>query len=319
MRILGGFDNVSRETPGVAVGGGAGDAGAAGAGGGNPWYAGRAEVTPEIVTHLQTNGLLDKSAVEVAAAMSKAHFEARKFIGVPESQLLRFPKDAADEAGWKSLWTKLGVPTDKTQYDEGLKKIARTDGKPVDAALLDFSRELAAKLHVPASDAPALLQEIMSREDKAVAAQAAERTMKIEQDRDALARAWGTTKEALQTSPNMMIAKNAAAKLAAKTPGLSEAVAAFEGQVGYDKVMNMFLDLGRMMGEDKFITGGGQGQGNGGALTVDQARAQKAELTRDEAWRGRYMKGDREAARQMQALDWIISGATGPRPAFMGG
>ena len=292
------------EQPGGGAGGGkGGDVGDKGSGpgaGGNstPWFQGKSDIPVEFVGTWQTMGLHTKTPEEGMREITKSYLEAPKFIGVPENQILRMPKDAADEQGWQALRTRLGVPTDPKQYEEGIKAVQRA-GKPLEAPLVDLSRDLAAKLHLPQAEAPALAQGIVAHLDRQEAAALAERTAALEASRAALAKDWGANKAA-----NELVARNAAARLGIDP----QAVNALESVVGYEKVMNMFLKLGQGMGEDRLITGGGTGIGQGGVLSQAQAQAQLAELKADKAFVARYFDGDRDARRQMDALHKIIAG-----------
>src|SRR5271170_991204 len=101
------------EASGAGAGGGsgagAGDQGSGqGAGAGStPWFQGKSDIPAEYVGHWQNTGLHLKTAEDGMREMTKSYLEARKLIGVPENQILRMPKDAADEQGWLTLRTRL--------------------------------------------------------------------------------------------------------------------------------------------------------------------------------------------------------------------
>lgn len=271
---------------------------AAAAAGAKPWYDGVADVPPEFIGHWQSTGLDKKSAPEAARELTKSYMEARKFIGAPPSEIVRWPKDASDETGWQAIRTRLGVPTDKAQYDEGLKAVKRADGNPIDQTMVDFSRELAARLKLPASDAPALAQGIVEDRDRSAAADLAEKTAKTAESKTALAKDWGANHNV-----NMLIAKQTAAKVGIKP----ETVAALENTAGYADVMNMFLKLGQITGEDKLVTGGVNGANNG-VMTQEQAKAEIAILQADRAWGKKFVDGDAEAKRRWANLTTIAAG-----------
>lgn len=273
-------------------------AAAAAGGAATPWYQGKTDIPAEYIGKWQTMGLHDKGADAVAVAMTKSYMEAQKFVGMPPDQIVRWPKDASDEQGWQAIRTRMGVPTDKAQYDEGIKAVKRADGTAVDQTMVDLGRELAASLRLPATDAPALVQGIVAHLDKRAGAELADKTAGIEAARAALAKDWGAN-----VAANKLIASNAAAKL-----GIDPAtVNSLENVVGYDKIMNMFLKLGQMTGEDRFITSG-PGGGNGGVLTVEQAKAQINELKSDAGFRTKLLAGDKESTRQWNSLHKIAVG-----------
>jgi hypothetical protein len=100
-----------------------------------------ARPTPRSSATWQNNGW-DKDPVIAAIEASKSHRELQKFHGVPASQLVKLPKDAADEAGWKAVYSRLGMPAEAKDYD--LSGVKRADGTDVDQALADTLR---AALH----------------------------------------------------------------------------------------------------------------------------------------------------------------------------
>jgi hypothetical protein len=271
----------------------AGGAGATGGGAAKPWYDGVAGVDPAIVGHWTNKGWHTKTAPEVALEATKAWKAAEGFVGVPADQILRMPKDAADEAGWNTVYNKLGRPTDAAGYD--LSAVKRADGTALDADTEAFIRERAFKLNLPKDKAAELASEIVKREDSTRAAAEVEKQAKLVEQKTALDKNWGPNKEA-----NLFIAKRAAQAL-----GVDPAtVAALENQVGYDKVMNMFLSIGQKIGEDNFVSNTNN-SGAPGVMTRDQAVAKIADLKGDEVWRKAYLNGDAVKKREMEALHVI--------------
>jgi hypothetical protein len=269
--------------PPVADTGGTGDA----------WHKG---ADAETLGFLQQRGWDSKPANEAAFEAIKSYREAAKHIGAPPEQILRMPKDAADEAGWAALRSRLGVPSSVEGYD--LASVAkRADGTEVSADLLAFARSAALASNLPATDAARFATELIKFEDGRTNAASAEKTAKLAEATAALKANWSTNYEA-----NLFIAKGAAAALGA-TP---EQVAALEGVVGYDKVMEMFRLVGTKIGEDKFVNS--LNSNLPGVMTVEQASSQKSELMADKAWVDSYLAGDAAKIRQMTALNTIIVG-----------
>lgn len=255
------------------------------------WYAG---ADAELIGHIQTKGWHEKPANTVALEAIRAHREAEKFIGVPADQVLRLPKDATDEAGWKALHGRLGVPADAKGYDFTGVKFA--DGKEPDASFTDWLGQTALALNVPKDAAARMGQELVKYLENNETTLATERAAKLVEEKAALDTNWGANKDA-----NLFIAKQAAAKLGV-TP---EAIQALEGQIGYAKVMEMFRSIGTKIGEANFIDGG-KGPGNG-IMTREQAVARKAELMADQAFSKRYLDGDAAAVREMTAVLTLIT------------
>lgn len=256
------------------------------------WHAG---VDPTLVAHWQLKGYDMTDPVKVATAASKGHIEAEKFIGVPAAELLRMPKPT-DEAGTKAFWQRLGVPADVKEYDfTGVKD---AEGKPlVSDALADDLRGAFAKAYVPKEAAAQIAKAVVEHNAKITAAANVEMQAKIDTERGELQKNWGKNWDA-----NLFIAKQAAQKLGFT----AEAVDALQKIGGYKATMEALHKVGTAIGEDKFVW-----NNSGpvpGVLTVDQAKAKKAELMRDTAWTDRYMKGGAPEAREMLALNTIIVG-----------
>lgn len=265
---------------------------------GQPWYQGVADATPEFIGTWQNMGLDKKTPVEAAIAMTKSFRETQAKLGVPAAELVRWPKDASDETGWQAIRTRLGVPTDPNQYVEGLKAVKRADGNPVDQTMVDLGRELAAKLKLPAADAPALVQGLVAHLDGRAAAELADKTTKIAESMQALRKDWGANYDA-----NHRIAKRTAEKFGFK----KETVESLENASSPADVYNLFLKLGQATGEDKLVLGGVNNINNG-VMTQAQAKAQLDTLNQDAAWRAKVAAGDHEAIREWKNLTTLISG-----------
>lgn len=272
------------------------DGGAGGGGAAAPvWTEG---LDADIVGHAQAHGWDKLDPAAAAREGVKSHREllqkmTRDF-GDP-NQLVRIPKDINDAEGYRSLYTRLGVPVDPKEYTfDGIKA---GDGSDVEPEFLDYARNLAASLHLPKDAAPELVKSLLKFGQDAEAADAAERTAKITEEKAALTKNWGN---AFQS--NLDIAKQAAGKL-----GVSpEAVAALEGQVGYANVMEMFLKIGQGMGEHSYINSGGPNRN--GVLSREQAIARKADLMQDAAFAKKVFAGDATAVSELRNLDLIIVG-----------
>lgn len=262
--------------------------------GGTPepaWYGN----DPDVVGYLQNRGLHDKPPPEVALAAIKAHQEAQKFIGIPASQLLRLPTEASDEAGWKSVWGRLGAPDSADGYD--LSGVKSASGDPISPALADAIRAAAVSAHLPKDAAPALAAAVQKTLDAQAEEAATVGAAALETARAALKTNWGANYEG-----NMFVAKQAAAALGVT----AEVVNALESQVGYDKVMEMFRTIGSKIGEDKFVSNANPNLP--GVKTREQAIVERKELMADPGFAKRYLEGGAQERRQMDALSVLIAG-----------
>lgn len=267
---------------------------AAGGGAATPWYEGHADA--ETVGYLQNRGLHLKTPVEAALDLSKAHREAQKLIGGDEKNILRLPTDPKDEAGWKTVWSRLGAPAEAKDYDFSAIKMA--DGTALNDSLAEAIRAQALSLHLPKDAAASMAQSFAKYLDGVSTAKNADLTAALQGEKTALKTNWGPNHDT-----NMLVARNAAAAL--KLTG--EEISALEKTVGYARTMEMFRAIGSKIGEDKFI-GNSSGAGQGGAVTREQAVARKTELMADKGWVAKYMAGDVANGREMSNLIAIIVG-----------
>ncbi len=247
------------------------------------WYAG---LDAEHVGHVQSRGWdkLDPTAAALEAV--KAHRSAAVMIGTPADQILKLPKDASDEAGWKSTWQRLGAPDKPEGYKfEGIDNPAFTDKM----------REAAAKLNVPVAMAEAMAKAAFEHNVGVTAAKVAETSALQAAELAKLAENWGapgTTRfetnkfVADRTMERLGVTKDVAAKM---TEGMGGAA-----------VSELFRTIGVGMGEDTFVRD--PGPGGRDMMTRDQAVARQAELERDPAWRGRYLAGGAPERRELNAL-----------------
>jgi len=258
------------------------------------WHVG---LEPEILGHAQNKAWkLDDPKAAFTEAV-KAARAAQQFVGAPPEQLLRLPKDQTDEAGWKAVYGRLGVPAEAKEYDFSGVKFA--DGSAIEDAFAEAIRPALLNARVPKDRAAEVVAAVVKFMDGADANETAERTAKLAEQKAALTKNWGPNEAA-----NKFIASQAAQKL-----GVSpETVAALEGVVGYDKLMEMFHKIGRSLGEDKYVSGETAGSG---IMSRGEAQARKTELMNDKAWVVRHNSGDASARREMRALNVIITGDDG--------
>lgn len=278
--------------------GGSGGTGDGGGSGGNPpaggnavWHEG---MDAELLGHAQTHGWANLDGPAAAKAALTAHYNAKKLMGVPPDQLLRWPKDANDTEGWNNLYSRLGVPKEAKDYD--FSTVLRANNQPLDEALVGALRKAAFTQHLPKEQAIGMAKAVAEHLDAVATREASEKTAKLQAERDTLKTNWAQAPEAF-----MVLAKSAAARLGV-TP---EEITALEGTIGYARVMEMFKTIGEKIGEHPYLVPPG---GGGGPMSREQAVARKAELKNDKDWVSKYLAGGAEQKREMAALDAIIVG-----------
>lgn len=286
---------------GGAAGGGAAGGGAAGGGAAAPWYE-PLKVDAETIGHWQNKGWDVTKPENVALAATKQARELERMVGMrADHDLLPIPKDIT-KGDLTPVYERLGKPKTEPEYGN-FEDVKFKDGSALDEPFVKFMRDRAFKANLTKSAATDMVKGVIEYMDNQDAAELAEKTAAVNDEKVKLAKEWGTTVERLQNSPHML-----AAKLAANALGLDpETVSALESQVGYSKVMNMLRNISTKIGEDKFITGDGKGVGMGGLMTREQAADRKRELGADTTWVKKFLDGDAAARREMAALDQILS------------
>lgn len=277
------------EDPAAGAGG---DPAGGGGGGATPWYNG---ADAETIGFIQSKGWHEHTPDKAALEAVKSYREAQQFIGAPADRIIKLPTDAADEAGWKAAYAKLGVPADAKEYDFSSVKV---NDQPLEQGFQDFLRTQAAALHLPKDAAPQLATALVKYMEENATASAADKTAKLAEEHKTLDANWGANKEG-----NLFIAKKGAEAL-----GFTPAeVDALEGVVGYAKIMEALRKVGAANGEHSFIGGGNGPNGSGGIMTREQASNRLSELKADQGFVKRYLDGDVQAKREMEALHVILA------------
>lgn len=272
-----------------------------------PWYDGKLDA--ELVGHAQNKGWKIDDPVATAVEAIKGHRELQKHFGVPPEQLIKLPKDAADEAGWKGVYTRLGVPSEAKDYD--IAAVKHADGKEIDAALADTIRNSALAARVPKDRVADFAKGVVKHLDDTALAAKAEFDAALGEQKKTLAKNWGTTPDKLGNHTNMLLARQTIARLGLDIgpdgkPEDNLAIGALEKTLGYARTVDLFRRIGAGTSEDTFVDGGGKGNG-AAPMTKDGATARLAELQADDAWRGRLLAGGAVERREFESLTQMIA------------
>lgn len=265
-----------------------------------PWYEGKADA--ETIGWLQNKGW-DKDPATGAIAAAQAHREAQKLIGVPPEQIVRWPKDASDSAGWQIVYDRLGVPKEAKDYDFSTVKNAA--GEALAPALADTIRATAASNKLTKDAAAALAQSVVKHMDSVQTSAKADLAANVLAEREALDKSWGKNRDA-----NLFVANATLQKLAAAA-GMDEtkAKAAWDalskvGGIGAAAAMEMLRVVGSKMGEGRFVESGGPG-GDNMPMTREAAIAEIGSLKQDKAFGKRLLEGGTEERKRWDALHKI--------------
>lgn len=261
-----------------------------------PWYEGKLDT--EALGHIENKGWKKDDPIDVAINATKQARELQKHFGVPPEQLLKLPKDTADEAGWKAVRERLGAPKEPKEYD--LSGVKFKDGKDIDAGLADALRASLHKAGTPKDAAPEIAKAVVGFMDGKDAAAASERAAKITAERAELTKEWGTNWEF-----NRLTAMQGAKRAAGSDEGAQKLVDAMQNTIGYKATMEFWRKIGAGTTEDTFVenTGGGTNP-----VTRAGAVARLSELKADKAWASRLLAGDAATKREFDGLMQLIHG-----------
>jgi hypothetical protein len=256
-----------------------------------PWHAG---IEAETLGFWQNKGLAVDDPKALAASLTKSYRELERHMGVPPDQLIKLPKAGAPAEEWKAVWNRLGAPNEAKEYDfNGVK----FNGQDLDPGFADSMRSALAQAFVPKDRATGIVQSVVKYLEDAEKAETAVTTSKVAEEKANLQKNWGTNFDY-----NHLKAIEGARRLGI-TP---EAVKALEGQVGYAATMEAFRKIGAGTTEDMFVDSVRGTAGN--PVTREGAIARKAELEKNAVWVKRYLSGDADAGREMNALIQQIDG-----------
>jgi hypothetical protein len=247
----------------------------------------------ELTAYAANRGWDKLPAEKVAVEATRAHREASRLIGVPETQLLRLPT-APDAPEWKGVYERLGAPKAATEYKFDTVKFK--DGTALDPKFVTDLQALAYKNHLSVDAAVDMAKGFVQLADQAEDVDNTATTQKIALEKTELLKNWGPNE-----AVNKIIAARAAEKL-----GLDVAhVNALENLVGYKTTMETLLILGQQMGEDNFVRVNNGNQGST-VLTADQATEKIRSLKADPEWRKKYLDGG-TASNEYRELNGLIA------------
>lgn len=256
-----------------------------------PWFE---AFEPEIKGHLQNKGWDKLDAAAAVAEAVKAHRAAEKRLGAPADELVRFPKDPND-ANWSEVFKRLGRPDAPSGYD--LSPLSSAD-KPLDADLVSALQAAAHKSNMAPAQVLALTDAFLKHQAMSAEKSASETAVTKAAEAERLKANWGANYDT-----NLFIAQRAAARMGL-TP---EKIAAVEGVAGYATVMETMREFGVAQGEARHLTG--QGPGQTGPMSADQAVARLEEIKGDKVWGERWAAGGSEEKREFEMIHRVLAQA----------
>lgn len=267
------------------------------------WHAG---LPPEIVGTAQSKGWSLDDPVKAFEAAAKAYTGAQSLVGMPPEKVLRMPDPTADGATLDAFWQRLGAVKDGKEID--LATVKGADGKPFDEKLAEVIRATAVTARAPKDIALATAAALQKHFDAEASAAKAVRDSQIATDKAALNTSWGANADR-----NMFVANQALEKLAAAAQvPMDKAKEAWDalskvGGLGATAAINMLYEMGKRMGEDRYVAGG-SGGGDNMPMTREAAAAEIAQLKTDAQFRQRLLAGAVDDTKRWQALHKIAYG-----------
>lgn len=256
-----------------------------------PWYQG---ADAELIGHVQNRGWDKLTPAEAALEAVKAQREAAAFVGIPQDQIARIPKDANDVEGWKALNQRLGAPADPAGYK--LDGVKFSDGTLASEEFQTYVRdEIAVPLGLSTDKAIQVAQAMAKYIETAAGVENADAEAVKAAELTSLRGNWGANFDA-----NMAVANNAAEKLGVTSDEMQALVTGLGGA----RTAEIFRTIGSKIGEDAFITNANPAVP--GVMTKEQAVARKEELFKDDNWVKKYQAGGAAENRELQAILSII-------------
>lgn len=240
------------------------------------WLSG---VSEDVTSYVQNKGW--KSPADLLTSYQ----QLEKHMGTPAERLLRMPDfDKAEKNELDQFYNKLGRPADPKQYE-----IPVPEGMPTDFA--EAARIKMHELGLTAKQATELAK--WNNEMGAVMMEKQKETYAatIAQENAALKQEWGAAYE-----QELGAAKNAAKALGIKP----EQIDALEGSLGFANLMKMMANIGKRIGEDKYVDGGSSS--SNGVMTPAGAKARIQQLQGDKDWTAKYLSGNVQARAEMERL-----------------
>jgi hypothetical protein len=221
----------------------------------------------------------------------KSYRDLERLRGVPADRLLTLPAALAPEADEAArtahsaermkIYDRLGRPAKAEDY-----KLEFKDGGEFAKAASTWFHELGLNVE----QAQAIGKKFNAHNEAQAAAQVAAYESKVVEQQDAVKREWGGAYE-----KNMSVASGVV-----KTFGFDKPVVdALESALGWGGTMKLLHNIGKQIGEDRFVQGG---SAHASAMTPEEAKTRIGTLKADKEWVKRYTAGGSAEAAELERL-----------------
>ena len=245
------------------------------------WTAG---LNPDIAGYVQNKGW--KAPTDVI----EGYRNLEKYHGVPAEKLLRLPDfNKADKVEMDQFYSKLGRPMDASKYS-----IDVPEGQSTEMA--DWARNVFYEAGLTDSQAAKISKQWNEYAGGMKNNMEAGFQERIASEDRALRQEWGQAYD-----QELGVAKHAAKALGIN----ADKIDALESSLGHAETLKFLNQIGKRLGEDKFVGNGSQGSGF--KMTPAAAQAQINALRNDKEFIAKYVAGNAEARAEMNRLHEMLS------------
>lgn len=216
------------------------------------------------------------------AVQSYANLE--KMLGADKAgRGLVMPKEDAGQEEWDQFYDRLGRPKSPDEYQ---LPVPESDTG-------EFAAAAKAKFHelgITTKQAEQLAEWWNSQSSEMQQQQMTQTQQQADQQLEDLKKEWGQSYD-----ENIEAARRASRQF-----GLGEeTLGKIEGALGTGEMLKMFANIGKGLGEDKFVD---NQKGAGFGMSPEAARVRLNQLKSDPEWSAKYLQGNADAKAEMERL-----------------
>lgn len=193
------------------------------------------------------------------------------------------PKEDADPSEWDAVYDRLGRPKSPDEYNIPVPE--NDTGEFATVAKQKFH-----ELGLTAKQAESLAEWYNSQASEMQSQQMNAMSMNAEAELETLKKEWGP-----QYDANIESARRATKQFGVEAETLEK----IENSVGTRKMLEMFSNIGKGLGEDSFVEGKPT---NGFGMSPEGARVRINQLKADPEWSAKYLNGNADSKAELEKL-----------------
>lgn len=232
----------------------------------------------------EVRGLVETKGWKSPVDAIQSYTNLEKFLGADKAgRGLVLPKEDAGADEWGQVYDRLGRPQSPEDYKLPLPENANPE----------FAQEAAGKFHelgLTAKQAQELTEWFNGKSEGALSQQDNELAENAEQQMSELQQEWGKEFDA-----NIESGRRAARQFGVGEEMLTK----MENALGTKDMLKFFANVGKGVGEDAFVEGGGSGKFG---MSPEAARVQINRLKADPEWTAKYLAGNADAKSELEKL-----------------